>query len=188
MRQMFFKERYEIEYFHTSRLTRYRPSDSYAEYAKERLSGKTLIVDMSGTGRSLKYLCDQFGGDPLLVASHTNHVPFLVAGGLRETSNLAPHPMVSDVIHDPDYVWTPVYSNPAAVDCMKPEIIVQQDALLTCADALQYHSDIQPMDINRALSALESSALEPLWADHFADSKAAYDVLNSGPLPHEVIL
>lgn len=188
MVRMFPNADYQIEYFHTSRLARYRPSSSYAEYARERLSGRTLIVDMNGTGRSLKHMCDKFGGDPLLVAGTQNTVPCLVAGGLRETSNLAPHPMVSDVVHDPDYVWTPVYTNPTQQDWQKPEIIAMQDALLIAADCLQHYENVQPISIERVLSRMESPALEPLWAGHFADSKAAYDLLNSGPLPHEVIL
>ena len=44
MRVLFFRERYEIEYFFNSRLTRYRPSSTYSEYAKGRLGGKTLVV------------------------------------------------------------------------------------------------------------------------------------------------
>jgi hypothetical protein len=180
---------YELEYFYTSRLTRYRPTEIYAEYAKERLSGKTLIVDMGGSGNSLKYLTDMFGGTPQLVVSNTNVVPSFVFGGLRETSNLAPHPMVISVACDESGEWWPVCTNPTGQDWEKPTIVEPHKAFRTALQCLPfYDTTYQPYLLTDALRYMEHESLAPLWADHLADSKAAYDFLNAGPLPHTVIL
>jgi hypothetical protein len=176
---------YEIQYFYTSRLTRYRPSDSYAEYAKDRLSGKTLVVDMNGSGNSLKYMTDMFGGTPLLVCGFGNVVPFLVAGGIRETSNPAPMAMVGDVVDG-----SPIYLNPAGINWEKPEILESTWTLRDCVLCLLDHPPIVPSyPLDFALKGMvQDPALLPLWSDHLADSTAAYDLLNSGTLPHPVIL
>jgi hypothetical protein len=174
---------YDIEYFYTSRLTRYRPSETYAAYAKERLSDKTLVVDMNGSGKSLKYMTDMFGGTPMLVCGIGAVVPVLVSNGIRETSNLAMHPMVADVVDG-----RPVYANPTNQDWRKSEILVMHEAFKECLVATR--GFITPQyTLDQALRGMVNDpALKPLWADHLADSKAAYDLLNSGPLPHEVIL
>jgi hypothetical protein len=188
MRKLFFKERYEIEYFFNSRLTRYRPSAAYAEYAKERLSGKTLVVDLNGSGNSLRYMTETFGGTPLLVCGFGNAVSFLVAGGLRETSNLAPHAMVADVARIAD-TWEPIYVNSTGQNWRKDEILTMCSAFYCCLDCLRSGQDIWPAcTLEYALRQMENREVEPLWADHLADSKAAFDLLNSGPLPHAVIL
>jgi hypothetical protein len=188
-----FRTDYEIEYFYTSRLTRYRPSPTYAVYAKERLAGKTLVVDMNGSGNSLKHMTDAFGGTPLLICGFRNVVPCLVAGGIRETSNLAPHAMVSDVHFNlgwtvEDDHWAPEFVNPTGQDWLKPEIIESHNAFIVAVDCLTDRTIVPSYSLQSALDVMESPALAPLWADHLADSKAAYDLLNSGPLPHAVIL
>jgi hypothetical protein len=179
-----------IRYFFNSRLTRYRPSDAYAEYAKEMISdGKTLVVDMSGSGNSLTYFTDRFGGDPLLVVSHTNTVPFLAAGGIRETSNPAPHGTVTNV---------------TGVDCIDGERLFRVESgdlhthvrVRTMMDAFFKISDIAIRDhlpepsysLDWALRRMEDPRTGCLWEAHLADSKATYDLLKSGPLPHEVVL
>jgi hypothetical protein len=179
------EDAYEIEYFYTSRLTRYRPSESYAKYAKDKLSGKTLVVDMCGSGRSLKHLTYKFGGSPLLVVSGSNVVPSLIVAGLRETANLAPHAMFSDV----DAQGHPVYLNPAGVDWQKPEITEPHKAFLLAVECLAAHQEVElTYSLQDALRAMDHPSLVPLWSDHFKDSQAAYDLLNAGPLPHPVIL
>jgi len=183
------KARYAITYFYTSRLTRYRPSDTYKDYAQLELDSRTLVVDMNGSGNSLKFLTDQFGATPLLVVSHTNVVPSLVHGGLRETSNLAPHAMVADVKFVNAWIPDPQFVNPANINWDKPEIKVMDEAFLVCLRTLgepPYPAPTYTLDY--ALSKMPDPATECLWADHLADSKAAYDLLNSGPLPHPVIL
>jgi hypothetical protein len=179
----------EAEYFYTSRLTRYRPSEHYAHYAKERLSGNTLIVDMNGSGNSLKHLTDAFGGTPLLVVGTTNTVPHLVFGGIRETSNQAPHPMVYDVTVDEEGEWEPVYANPTKQDWQKPEITEAHKAFDACIAAIAHHpADYLPYSLVDVLKVMDNYALSALWADHLDDSIAAYELLNSGELPHPVIL
>jgi hypothetical protein len=178
---------YEIEYFYTSRLTRYRPDGRYATYAKDKLAGNTLIVDMNGSGNSLKYLTDMFGGTPLLVCGFGNAVPFLVAGGIRETSNLAPHAMVWGINLYAEGEWEPVFVNPAGIDWEKPEILESHKAFMACRPR-RHPSVVPAYSLDSALAAMENPALAPLWADHLADSTAAYELLNSGPLPHAVIL
>jgi hypothetical protein len=88
----------DVQYFYSSRLARYRPTERYSDYARTMIvEAKTLIVDMNGSGNSLKHFTDKFGGSPLLVVSHMHNVPFLVHGGIRETSNPAPHDTVTDI-------------------------------------------------------------------------------------------
>jgi hypothetical protein len=192
MSKLFSHEPYEIDYFYTSRLTRYRPSDVYAKYAQERLSGNTLIVDMNGTGNSLKYLTDRFGGTPLLVCGIGASVPVIAVSGIRETSNPANHPMICDVAttDSVSYPWIPIYINPANVSWNKPEIVEGYRALMHAVDCIQYHGSIIPSYTPESVlrNMVNDPALEPLWADHLKDSKAAFDLLNSGPLPHAVIL
>jgi hypothetical protein len=180
---------YKIEYFFTSRLTRYRPNELYREYAREKLSGKTLIVDLVGSGSSLRYLTDTFGGTPLLVVSSTDIVPSLTHGSILETANLAPHPMIVGVANDEDGTWCPVGINPTAQDWKKPEIIEAHDAFRFALDCLPNH-DVSTLPYSLADSMREmayDSALAPLWEDHLADSEAAYQMLNAGPLPHPVV-
>jgi hypothetical protein len=180
---------YEIEYFCTSRLTRYRPSETYTEYAKERLSGKTLVVDLNGSGNSLKYLTDMFGGTPLLVVGSSNVVPSLIRGGLRETANLAPHSMVVDVQRDENGKWQPLSINPTGQNWTKPAIVEPQDVFRLALECLSIHEvTTLPYSLADALRYTEHESLEPLWADHFADSQAAFELLNAGPLPHAVVL
>lgn len=166
-----------IKYFLNSRVTRYRPSESYAAYAKEQIGdGKTLIVDMCGTGNSLKFFCDKFGATPLLVVSAWNNVEHLVHGGLRETSNPAPHDTIVDY---PTTGSTPV----------KEEIQHVVNTFLECAKLAMFRKLQEPSySLEWALRRMEDPRTECLWADHLADSKATYELLNSGPLPHEVIL
>ena len=174
MRVLFFRERYEIEYFFNSRLTRYRPSSTYSEYAKERLGGKTLVVDLNGSGNSLRYMTEMLGGTPLLVCGFGNAVPFLVTGGLRETSNLAPHAMVADVVLDCQVgpCWSPVYTNPTNQNWQKDEIAAMTfafDACLTCLN--NYPAAAPEYTLDYALRQMENPALQPLWADHLATSR-----------------
>jgi hypothetical protein len=188
MRKLF-GGKYVIGYFLTSRLTRYRPSDSYTEYAREALCGKTLVVDMNGSGNSLRYMTEMMGGTPLLVCGCGQAVPFLMAGGIRETSNLAPHAMISDVVRDENGDWKPVYLNSTNQDWVKPTIMEPQKAFLLALECLERHKLGTPSySLESAQAALEHFSLAPLWPDHLEDSKAAYDLLNSGPLPHSVIL
>ena len=165
----------DIRYFYNSRLTRYRPTARYRTYAKSEIQDKTLIVDMCGTGNSLKFFCEKFGGTPLLVVSSYKHVPSLVRGGIRETSNPAPHVTVTDA---PPITYT-----------TDPQIWTMVEAFSVCANLAAQEGLTEPgYTLQSALTRMQDSRIECLWVDHLADSKATYELLKSGPLPHEVLL
>jgi hypothetical protein len=178
-----------IRYFFNSRLTRYRPTGSYAEYAKEMIGdGKTLIVDMNGSGNSLKYFTDRFGGDPLLVVSHTNTVPFLAAGGIRETSNPAPHGTVTNVIGI-DIGGERLFRVESGDLYPQVRVRTMVDAFFKISDiAIRGHLPEPSYSLDWALRRMEDPRTACLWEDHLADCKATYELLKSGPLPHEVVL
>jgi hypothetical protein len=167
----------QVEYFYNSRVTRYRPSQAYIDYATGMIGSnpsKTLIVDMTGSGNSLKYFTDKFGGNPLLVVSHMHNVPSLVVGGLRETSNPAPHDTVVDL--------------PAtAPEELSDRLMAMMDAFWECRNA-GFNLQEPTYSLDWALRRMEDPRIACLWDDHLADSKATYELLNSGPLPHEVVL
>jgi len=166
----------DIRYLMTSRLMRYRPTEEYITYAKGEIDDKTLIVDMVGSGNSLKYFCDKFGGTPLLVVSAQNNVEYLVHGGLRETSNPAPHATIVD--YPPTNSVTP-----------KEEIQHVINTFLECAKLAYRLQLTEPTyTLDWALNRMEDPRCACLWEDHLAESLATYELLKSGPLPHEVIL
>lgn len=154
---------------------RYRPTESYAEYAKGLIGEKTLIVDLCGTGNSLKYFCDRFGGSPLLVVGSGDAVPYLVRGSIRETSNPAPHPTIGS--------WPP------GIGPVDAKVSAMIDAFVVCAD-IAAREGLTDLDhtLEWALGRMEDPRTQSLWAEHLADCKRTYDQLNSGPLPHSVIL
>jgi hypothetical protein len=164
---------YQCEYFFSSRVARYRPSEEYSAYAKSKIDDKTLIVDMCGTGNSLKYFCDKFGGHPLLVVSGQNNVESLVRGGLRETSNPA--------LHD-SFVDLPIFN--LNYD-HRPETRAMVDAFLACVTT---NPPTPNYTLEWALKRMEDTRTQCLWADHLEDSKRTYELLKSGWLPHEVTL
>lgn len=164
---------YEIEYFYNSRLMRYRPTDSYAEYAKGMIGDRTLIVDMCGSGNSLKYFCGSFGGTPFLVVSAWQNVPSLIAGGMRETSNPAPHPTVAS--------W------PVVLGDADPRVQAMIDAFLACVRIAARGIPAPTYSLYSALRRMEDPATQCLWEDHLKDSRETYNLLNSGTLPHPVI-
>ncbi len=51
----------EVEYFYTSRLARRFPSSDYLEYARDRLVGRTLFIDLNGSGWSIAHLAAKLG-------------------------------------------------------------------------------------------------------------------------------
>lgn len=51
----------EIEYFYTSRLARRSLSGDYLAYAADRLAGRTLLLDLCGTGWSIAHLLKRLG-------------------------------------------------------------------------------------------------------------------------------
>jgi hypothetical protein len=164
-------EGYKAEYFWSSRLTRYRPTEAYSKYAKSMIKGKTLIVDMCGSGNSLKFFCEKFGGDWMLVVGKEN---CLVRGGIRETSNPAPHDTVVDV--------------PVVLTDSSPERSAMFHGFAAAFGACLYSLPVPTYTLEWALKRVEDPRTECLWPAHLEESTRTYELLKSGPLPHEVIL
>jgi FMN phosphatase YigB (HAD superfamily) len=68
----------EIEYFYTSRLARRSPSPDYLAYARDRLSGQSLLLDLCGTGWSIAHLIKTIGRDKFPVFM-LRHMPMMDA-------------------------------------------------------------------------------------------------------------
>lgn len=88
-------------------------------------------------------MADMFGGKPLLSCSSGRALLSLTIGGLRETSNLAPHAMVADV-HRVDDVWEPIYFSPTGQSWEKGEIFAMRSAFYYCLDCLNAYPSIAP--------------------------------------------
>ncbi|MBB5060750.1 hypothetical protein HDF16_005486 [Granulicella aggregans] len=115
---------YGTQYFFSSRLMRYRSTPHTLAYTKDLLRGRSAIVDLCGSGYSLKAFCNHLDPRPLLWLAVAykregwpySGVPYAIQWRGKTTlelANLAPHPMVGDVIgcgHDRGY--SPVYINP----------------------------------------------------------------------------
>lgn len=146
---------YEVHYFLTSRIARAFPTREYLDYANGLLSQPSCIVDLCGTGWSLKRL---------LGKTHAPQTPTMLlyryqnVEGLRnfyeslgptdargdvfhfltgdphnatvERANFAAHPML-DTVSQVHGEWCPVYTNPAGIQWNEiPEIATQHDIFL----------------------------------------------------------
>lgn len=126
----FYPER-DCRYFLTSRLARYQASDGYRKYVKECAAAPSLVVDLCGTGNSLKQYSDAL----IVVGMPGCCVPHLIDGGIDESSNFAPHPMVADVKDG-----LPVYANPLGIDWEGwPELKAMQQAFGAALDASRHY-------------------------------------------------
>jgi hypothetical protein len=132
---------YEVHYFYTSRLTRYFPSAQVLEYTRTMLTDRTLIVDVCGSGQSLRRFTNSLPSNPsfwLIVGyiepqrKSFSPVPYAIewlGTTVIELANLAKHPMVCDIAQALDKTFVPVYINPTAIDwaCI-PQVNVMHDA------------------------------------------------------------
>jgi predicted O-methyltransferase YrrM/glycosyltransferase involved in cell wall biosynthesis len=140
---------YDVWYYLTSRVARVKGD---LEYTRQ-LAGdkKTLIVDMGGTGKTLKALLNRLGMDNIsahmLINYIGEHVPFVLKGpgDNTEHANLALHPMVADVKDG-----KPVYFNPSGIDWEHaPQITIQHEAFrhaMKCFRNYSFTKDLQADD------------------------------------------
>lgn len=136
---------YEVEYFYTSRLTRYFPSNTYAEYLNFYLMRPSMVVDLCGFGHSLKYLLGGRAYPLLLVGYDPCHVDCIIPGWMNEVTNFARHPMVSDV----DQNGKPVYVNPLEADWEAiPELTVMHEAFLRAVVSVKHYDFTHDMERN----------------------------------------
>jgi hypothetical protein len=128
MRSLHRSTSYDIHYFYTSRLTRYRPSMHVLHYTKQILTDRTLIVDLCGRGHSLSRFAAQLSPVPSLwlvvgyadpkhkLFPKTAHALNWVGTTAIELANLATHPMISDVSQDSQGIYSPIFVNPTGVN------------------------------------------------------------------------
>jgi hypothetical protein len=136
----------EAQYFYSGRLPRVFPSEAYLKYVNSWLTKhRSLIVDLNGTGWSLKRLVAQTESPstPIVVLSHVkvagqeqvqekmapsrgDFINFVEGNPVGfEPANYARHPMISDV----DDSGSPVFANPTGFPWGTfPVITVMHDA------------------------------------------------------------
>lgn len=143
---------YGVEYFYSSRIARHLPSLEYLQYCR-RATGekKTLLVDVVGTGISIKALLDRLNimSGWLLVGYPKAVIPSGMQGtndGAKiEHANLARHPMVADVVGG-----TPKYFNAANIDWENaPEIVAMHKSFyhtISCMSRYDFSADVQVSD------------------------------------------
>jgi hypothetical protein len=140
---------YDVRYFLNSRLTRYKPSDDYMEYAKQMITPSTLILDLCGSGWSLRHFQEHFeqkpdcmvliGYENMGVNPHAQNstmapgMPYMfpwMGSDTPEMANFAKHPMIEDVVDG-----KPRYSNVKGVDWENhPQIAVMHEGFNACLD------------------------------------------------------
>jgi hypothetical protein len=143
---------YDIHYFYTSRMTRYFPSEHVLEYTGQLLAERTVIVDLCGTGQSLKRFAGHFPSDPQLWQlicyrnAHRNKfapVPYAIewlGTTAIELANLAKHPMVCDMDKLSNQTFVPVFLNPTGIHWEDiPEINTMHKAFALVMSALANH-------------------------------------------------
>jgi hypothetical protein len=127
---------YDVIYFHTSRLTRYFPSENYERYVARLLAEPALVVDLCGFGTSLARLIGDRAETLLLVGYEGCPIPHLIHGWMNEVTNFARHPMIADV----DESGNPIHTNPLGIDWTAiPELAVMHAAFLCGVSAVAQH-------------------------------------------------
>lgn len=155
---------YDVAYFHTSRLTRYFPSDNVLKYAEKLVTNDSLIVDVSGSGQSLARFVKQLSVRPdlwLLVgyveARIGSFAPVSYAiewfgTTAVELANLATHPMVSDIRFDANNQAIPVFVNPAGVGWSDiPQINAMHEAFKLAVSVMDNYDFAQDLNVETPL-------------------------------------
>lgn len=150
---------YNIEYFYNNRLMRRYPTPEYLTYAQPLIDDKTIIVDLCGSGETLKLFTDKYGGYPYYIMTLPGidqYVTCMAKGYLQETTNVAPHPTITQWPMQTDYT-------------IKETTKVMIEAFETCLNG-----DI-PHEPNIDLSAWvkimdQDEQIKSLWADHAKES------------------
>lgn len=151
---------YAVTYFLTSRLTRAFPSAAYLRYAGELLQEPSIIVDLCGTGWSLRRLLERVPApatpifllckyeDAELEGTYQSIGKTAMAGDIRfllttsqgdviESPNFARHPMLADM-REVSGEFVPVFLNAANVAWRDiPEIAIQHDAFFATLAAME---------------------------------------------------
>jgi hypothetical protein len=154
---------YEIHYFYTSRLTRYFPSEQVLKYTRQMLSDKALIVDVCGSGQSLRRLTNHLTLKPSLwlIVGYVepkrrsfSRVPYAIewlGTTAVELVNLADHPMVCDIAQKPDETFVPVFLNSTGVDWARiPQINAMHEAFNLAISVMQnydFSTDLRIDDV-----------------------------------------
>ncbi len=151
---------YNVVYFLTSRLARRFPSPTYLQYLNQFLNEPCCIVDVSGTGTSLKRLVSQSANPKtpgFMIARHYDDtrshpserkdieefqlktvIPRKSHPSL-ERVNFARHPMVKDVVNVMG-TYLPVFFNPAEVDWKEvTHIRIQHEAFFHAMESMEGH-------------------------------------------------
>ena len=199
---------YDVEYFLSSRLTRYKTTPEYLAYANSRITPNTAIVDLCGGGESLRAFNNKLPSPVkmvLLIAYP--HAKFGFGPGVDyaitwsgtdtcELANLAQHAMIEDVTLV-DGVAVPKYSNPRNVNWhLHPQIATMHHAFRTCVsvmDNYDFSTDLQISD-GKLLEMLRLAyrQLEPYRADmnmfvhqfFYAEEQNTQTLLSTRPKGH----
>jgi hypothetical protein len=117
---------YAVTYFWTSRHARNILSANYRQYVDALMKTKSLIVDLCGTGATMRKIAR-----PEAVWYLTGHkmcgVPRYIEAGMHEPTNWARHAMVADV----DEKGQPIFTNPLNIDWENlPEVKTMHNAFM----------------------------------------------------------
>jgi hypothetical protein len=169
VRHLDFASSYDVQYFYTSRLTRWFPSESVLEYTRMSISGKTLIVDLCGSGLSLSHFAKMMEvpirlfilvGYLSLDGISLSRVPYCLVkkdNTAVELANLANHPMVEDISHCVDGSFRPIFANPTGFQWhTHPCLRAMHDAFdeaLRAMNKFDYSVDLS-IDEKRLISCL----------------------------------
>jgi hypothetical protein len=184
---------YNVIYFFTSRLTGAHPSASYLQYFNQFLSEPSCIVDVSGTGRSMKALISRSANPrtPLfmIAKAYENRDPRPWSKDIEESkltvlvsckfhhalerANFARHPMVRDVVALMDS-YLPVLFNPVELPWEAvPEIRTQHEAFfhaMNCMGRNDFSKDLQLSDeaiVERLSWFYERMIIFEDWVNHW---------------------
>jgi hypothetical protein len=155
---------YDIHYFFTSRLTRYFPTPQVLEYTQQMLTDKTLIVDVCGSGRSLRRFTDHLSAKPSLSlivgygdskCGFVPRIPYAIewlGTTAIELANLAKHPMVCDIAQKLDKTFAPIFVNPANVNWAHvPQINAMHEAFNLVISVMPNHDFSTDLRIDRSI-------------------------------------
>lgn len=132
----FSARQYEVSYFWTSREARERCTSTYVDYVEGQVKGKTLIVDLCGTGNSLPIFLGKtkYPELPVLLLGkydsleHNRSECYLyIADSFMERLNVAKHSKIVDVSGS-----SLVFSNPANIDWNSERIRASHSAFEKC--------------------------------------------------------
>ena len=148
---------YEVIYWWTSRITRYKPSKDYQEYFSQFFVPGywILATDFCGFGHSfVKFIHKWLHREvyPCLLIGYGDeerpcYLPYAISGWTDESSNLARHPMVIDVVNGEPVFWDDGIDWTA-----NPYINTMHDAFDICIRAMERYRFPQPENLDELLA------------------------------------